>query len=312
MKKTRILSLCAKDSVFARGIANELGIKLTGVNSITFSKGEVKSYPLETVRGSNSFIISQYHNEESVNDQLMRILILSDSLVRASAEKIILVIPCLPYMRQDYRSRHREPISARLLADLFKTAGINHIVTFDLHGKTAEGFFKKIDSPGFTTILSSFLTNSIQFDFTNLIISTGDVGGTNRVKKLAEKLNLNFTVVYKTRNRNGGVDKMVLLGEVYDKDVLIFDDITDSGDTLIKATETLMLKGARSVSVAVTHLFNDPLLIEKLEKSIIAKIFTSDSIYHNKLPEKFMEISLIEKTTEMIKNITEGSSMDLT
>ncbi len=311
MKNTKLISLCVKGSTFAQGIADIFHVELTAVDSITFSKGEVKSYPLESVRGCNCFIIAQYHNEETVNDQIFRIFGLADALVRASADKIILVMPFLPYMRQDFRSLHREPILAKLFAELLKTSGINHVVTYDLHGKSAEGFFKKIDNPGFTTLLSTFFENENDFDVTNLIISTGDVGGSGRVKKLSLKLKLDFVVVDKTRNK-GQIEKMTLIGDVAGKDVLIFDDITDSGDTLIKATDILLLNGAKSVLVAVTHLFNDPNLIGKLQKSKITKVLTSDSIYHGILPEKFVEISLTEKTAEMIKNITEGSSIDFT
>jgi len=310
MKKTRLLSLCAPGSTFAESIAKSLVLNLIQVDSKTFSKGEVKSYPLESVRGCRCFIIAQYHNDENVNDQMMRIFILSDALKRASAKQIILVMPFLPYMRQDYRSKPREPITAKLVADLLKTAGVNHIVTYDLHGKSTEGFFKRIDNPGFTTLLSDYLKNDNTFNLSNLVISTGDTGGASRVDKLASKLNLDFVVVYKTRKSSGEVDKMSLLGDVSGKDVLIFDDMTDTGGTLVKATNTLLLHGAKSVSVAITHLFEEDELIKKLNDSNIKRVFVSDSIFHQNLPEKFTVISLIQKTSDMIKQISENKSID--
>lgn len=311
MKKTRLLSLCARGSAFADSIAKLLGIELIQVDSKTFSKGEVKSYPLESVRGCRCFIIAQYHNDEGVNDQMMRVFILSDALIRASAKQVILVMPFLPYMRQDYRSKPREPITAKLTADLLKKAGVDHIVTYDLHGKSSEGFFKRIDNPGFTTLLSDYFKNHNDFDLSNMVISTGDIGGSTRVSKLAGKMNLNFVVVYKTRKSNGEVDTMSLLGDVSGKDVLIFDDMTDTGGTLVKAAETLLAHGAKSVSVAITHLFEDIELITKLNDSNIKKIFCSDSIFHGELPGKFTEITLINKTSEMIKQISENRSIDL-
>ena len=311
MKKTRLLSLCAKGSAFANSIAESLGVEITQVDNKTFSKGEVKSYPLESVRGCRCFIVAQYHNDEGVNDQMMRIFILSDALIRASAKQVILVIPFLPYMRQDYRSKPREPITAKLTADLLEKAGVDHIITYDLHGKSAEGFFKRIDNPGFTTLLSDYLKNHNDFNLSNLVISTGDVGGTTRVSKLAGKMNLDFVVVYKTRKSNGEVDKMSLLGDVLGKDVLIFDDMTDTGGTLVKATDTLLSHGAKSVSVAVTHLFEYDELINKLDNSSIKQIFVSDSIFHKNLPEKFTEVSLIQKTSDMIRQISEDKSVDL-
>lgn len=311
MKKTRLLSLCATGSAFANSIAKSLEVEITQVDNKTFSKGEVKSHPLESVRGCRCFIIAQYHNDENVNDQTMRVFILADALIRASAKQVILVMPYLPYMRQDYRSKPREPITAKLLADLLEKAGVDHIVTYDLHGKSAEGFFKRIDNPGFTTLLSDYLRNHSDFNLSNLVISTGDVGGTTRVSKLADKLNLDFVVVYKTRKSTGEVDTMSLLGNVSGKDVLIFDDITDTGGTLVKATNTLLIHGAKSVSVAVTHLFEDDELIDKLNNSSIKEVFVSDSIFHKSLPEKFTEISLVGKTSEMIKQISENRSIDL-
>ena len=311
MKKTRLLSLCALESAFANSIAESIGIKLTSVDNKTFSKGEVKSYPLESVRGCRCFIIAQYHDDENVNSQIMRICVLTDALIRASAKQVILVVPFLPYMRQDYRSKPREPITAKLTAKLLKKAGIRHIITYDLHGKSTEGFFTRVDNPGFTTILSDHLKNLNDLNLSNLIISTGDTGGTTRVSKLAGKLDLDFVVVYKNRKSTNEIDKMSLLGDVLGKDVLVFDDITDTGGTLVKATDTLLEHGAKSVSVAVTHLFMDDELIRILSNSKIQRVFTSDSIFHKSLPEKFTEISLMEKTYNMIKQISKDQPVDL-
>jgi ribose-phosphate pyrophosphokinase len=310
MEKIRLLSLCAPSSTFANSIAKSIEVELTPVDNITFSKGEVKSYPLGSVRGCRCFIIAQY-NEENVNSQMMRIFILADALKRASAAQIILVVPFLPYMRQDYRSQPREPISAKLIAELLKTAGVNHIVTYDLHGKSAEGFFERIDNPGFTTLMSDYLKNHSNYDLSNLVISTGDEGGTTRVKKLARKLKIPFVVVSKTRKQNGEIDEIILLGNVTGKNVIIFDDITDTGGTLVETADILLENGAKSVSAAVTHLFKEKGLVRRLNNSNIKKVFTSDSMFHKNLPKKFIEISLIQKTSDMIKQISEDKPVDL-
>lgn len=308
--KIKIISLCCIDSSFASDIAQNLGIDLTPINSITFKQGEVKSFPEDTVRESTVFVLWQPHTEENINSQIMRVCILSNALQRASADKIILVAPFLPYMRQDYRSKHREPITAELIPRLLKESGIGHVVTYDLHAKQSEGFFEKVDNPGFTTILKKHF-DAKKYDTSNLVVSTADVGGGERVKKLAKKLEVPFVVIDKTRGQKKEVEEMMLLGEVNGKNVLLFDDMTDTGNTLIKAANLLKQKGAKKIMCGITHMFNDDTLIKNLDESIIDHVFTTDSMHRNTLPYKFEIISLANKTAEIIKNISEGNSVDL-
>lgn len=286
------------DKEFARKIAKKLDTALHIVESDTFSSGEVIAWPAQSVRSKYIFIVHQYNGP--VNDELTRVKSLISACRGASPEKIFLVSPFLPYMRQDYQSKPRQPITAKTItAKGLDSCGLNEIITVDLHSKQAVGFF---DTPvmhiGGSTLFTDYLKKQISTD--NLIIASADIGGAERAKKFADKLGTGMVFMHKTRPAIGQIGVMTLVGDVTGQDVIIVDDMTDTGNTISRAAEVLYENGALSVSACITHLLNKSQAIKTLGTSRLKKIFVTNSFTHKKLPNNFEVIDLSDKIAEVI------------
>ncbi|MDX1919540.1 MAG: ribose-phosphate pyrophosphokinase, partial [Candidatus Caenarcaniphilales bacterium] len=227
----------------AKEVALHLGTELGGINISPFSDGELYIKILESVRGDDVFIIQP--TSPSVNDNIMELLIIIDALKRASAERINVVMPYFGYARQDRKASGREPITAKLVADLLKTAGAHRVVTLDLHASQIMGFFN--------TLVDHLFANNVLVDYfenlglQDLVVVSPDVGGVSRARAFAKKLNqAPLAIVDKRRSysKRNTVEVFNVIGDVKDKTCVLVDDIVDTAGTMSKAAELLLEKGA--------------------------------------------------------------------
>ncbi len=243
----------------AEKVADELGIELLPVTAYDFANGEIYVRFNESVRGSDAFVLQSHTNP--INDWVMEQLIMVDALKRASAKRITVVAPFYPYARQDKKHRGREPISARLIADLYKTAGADRLMSVDLHAAQTQGFF---DGPEDHLWALPILTDSVRtrVDCTNLTVVSPDAGRIRVAEQWAEKLGgALLAFVHKTRdiNRPNQAVANRVVGEVEGRTCVLVDDLIDTGGTITEAVRVVLDAGAKDVIIAATHgVLSDP------------------------------------------------------
>jgi ribose-phosphate pyrophosphokinase len=261
----------------AQKIADELGSELVPTDARTFANGEIYARYDESVRGCDAFVIQSHTTP--INEWLMEQLVMVDALKRASAKRITVVAPFYPYARQDKKGRGREPISARLVADLFKVDGADGIMTVDLHAAQIQGFF---DGPvdhlfAMPVLLEHFRTT---LDTTNLTVVSPDMGRVRVADIWSDKLGSPLAIIHKRRDPlvPNNVTVHDIVGEVEGRVCLIVDDMIDTGRTIVKASEALKAAGALSVVVAATHaIFSDP-APEILQSEFIDSVVVTDTL----------------------------------
>lgn len=261
----------------AKQIADELGSELVPTDARTFANGELYARYDESVRGCDAFVVQSHTNP--INEWLMEQLIMVDALKRASAKRITVVAPFYPYARQDKKGRGREPISARLVADLFKAAGADRIMSVDLHAAQIQGFF---DGPvdhlfAMPVLLEHFRKN---LDNSNLTVVSPDMGRVRVADVWSDKLGSPLAIIHKRRDPlvPNKVTVHDIVGEVEGRVCLIVDDMIDTGRTIVKASEALKNAGALSVVVAATHaIFSDP-APEILQSDFIDQVVVTDTL----------------------------------
>jgi len=261
----------------AEQIADELGSDLVHTDARTFANGEIYARYDESVRGCDAFVIQSHTTP--INEWLMEQLIMVDALKRASAKRITVVAPFYPYARQDKKGRGREPISARLVADLFKVAGADRIMSVDLHAAQIQGFF---DGPvdhlfAMPVLLEHFRTT---LDTSNLTVVSPDMGRVRVADIWSQKLGSPLAIIHKRRDPlvPNKVSVHDIVGEVEGRVCLIVDDMIDTGRTIVKACEALKQAGALSVVVAATHgVFSDP-ATEILQSEFIDSVVVTDTL----------------------------------
>lgn len=234
----------------AREIANWLQLDLTKASVRRFADMEIFVEIQENVRGSDVFVIQS--TSFPVNDHLMELLIITDALRRASARRITAVIPYFGYARQDRKVGSRSPISAKLVANLITHAGVDRVMTLDLHAGQIQGFF---DIPTDNLYASPVMVRDIKerFDLTNVMVVSPDVGGVARARGLAKRINTPLAIVDKRRERAGESEVMNVIGDVAGYTCILIDDIVDSGGTLVNAADALLANGAKDVYAYLTH-----------------------------------------------------------
>jgi ribose-phosphate pyrophosphokinase len=276
-KKKLILISGRAHPQLALDIANELGTTLVPTDARTFANGEIYARFDESVRGTDAFVIQSHCSP--INEWLMEQLIMVDALKRASAKRITVVAPFYPYARQDKKGRGREPISARLIADLFKAAGADRIMSVDIHAAQIQGFF---DGPfdhlfAMPVLLEHFRT---QVDPATLTIVSPDMGRVRVADVWSDKLGAPLAIIHKRRDPlvPNQVSVHEIVGEVEGRVCLIVDDLIDTGRTIVKAAEALKNAGAAGVIVAATHaVFSDP-APEILQSEFIDKVVVTDTL----------------------------------
>ena len=259
----------------ADAVAAYLEIPLTDATVKTFADKEIFVELHENVRGEDVFILQS--TSFPANDNLMELLILTDALRRSSARRITAVIPYYGYARQDRRSTGRTPISAKLVANLITEAGVNRVITLDLHAAQIQGFF---DSPTDNLYAAPVITRDIQahYDTAKTMIVSPDVGGVARARAIAQRLGADLAIVDKRRPRAGVSEVMNIIGDVQGHDCILIDDIVDSGGTLVNAAEALLKAGATKVSAYITHGVLSEGAADRIAKSKLEELVVTDSI----------------------------------
>ncbi len=296
------------NQALAKKISEILGIEL-GKSSVTrFSDGEIQINIEESIRGSDVFIIQSISNP--VNEHLMELLIMIDALKRASANTINLVIPYYGYARQDRKARAREPITAKLVANLLEKAGANRVIALDLHAQQIQGFFNiPIDHLLGVPILGEYFLNK---KFDDIVIVSPDHGGVTRARKLADRLKAPIAIIDKRRPRPNVVEVMNIVGNIEGKTAILIDDIIDTAGTISLAANALVENGAKEVYACCTHPVLSGPAIERIQNSKIKELVVTDSILlpEEKRIDKIVELSVAPLISEAIKRIQENLSVD--
>lgn len=276
-KKKLILISGRAHPQLAEDIASELGTALLPTDTRTFANGEIYARFDESVRGTDAFVIQSHCSP--INEWLMEQLIMVDALKRASAKRITVVAPFYPYARQDKKGRGREPISARLIADLFAAAGADRIMSVDIHAAQIQGFF---DGPfdhlfAMPVLLEHFRA---QLDASELTVVSPDMGRVRVADVWSDKLGAPLAIIHKRRDPlvPNQVSVHEIVGDVEGRVCLLVDDLIDTGRTIVKAAEALKKSGAKGVVVAATHaVFSDP-ATEILQSDFIDKVVVTDTL----------------------------------
>ena len=256
------------------------------------------------------FIIQSTSNP--ANDNLMELLIMSDALRRSSAHRITAVMPYFGYARQDRRSKARTPISAKLVANLLTVAGIERVLTMDLHAAQIQGFF---DLPVDNLYAAPVFALDIRHNFRNLgeiTVVSPDVGGVARARELAERINADLAIVDKRRAGPGEVGSMTVIGEVAGRVCVIVDDIADTAGTLVKAAELLMAQGAKEVHAYITHGVLSGPAVERIQASSMKSLVITDTIEPTEAARKARNIRIVPVAplfAQAILNIANGTSV---
>ncbi|MFK5676635.1 MULTISPECIES: ribose-phosphate diphosphokinase [unclassified Ligilactobacillus] len=292
----------------AQKIADAMGIPLGKTSVDRFSDGEIRINIEESVRGDEIFIVQS--TSAPVNDNLMELLIMIDALRRASAATINVVIPYYGYARQDRKVRSREPITAKLVADMIEKAGANRVIALDLHAAQIQGFF---DIPvdhlmGAPLLADYFLTNNLDKD---AVVVSPDHGGVSRARKLAEFLKAPIAIIDKRRPRANVAEVMNIIGSVKGKRCILIDDMIDTAGTITLASQALMDAGATDVYACATHPVLSGPAIERIENSPIKQLVVTDSIQlpEEKQIDKLIQVSVGPLIGDAISRIHENESV---
>ena len=293
----------------SRNIARQLKLKLVNTNIKSFADGEVYVEINENIRGNSVFVIQS--TSTPANDNLMELLLCIDALRRSSAKNITAVIPYFGYARQDRKVVPRTSISAKLVSNLITNAGASRIVTVDLHSGQIQGFFDiPVDNLFTTPLFARYIKKNLKNK--NLICISPDVGGVQRTRGLATKINVDLAIIDKRRLQPGKSQVMRIIGNVQNKECIIVDDIIDSGGTIVNAVDALIKEGAKSVYVFVTHAVLSGEAINKIKKSKINKLIITDSIDNTKKIKnvsKIQVLSIAPLMAEAIKRISNSTSV---
>jgi len=293
----------------SRNIARQLKLKLVNTNIKSFADGEVYVEINENIRGNSVFVIQS--TSTPANDNLMELLLCIDALRRSSAKNITAVIPYFGYARQDRKVVPRTSISAKLVSNLITNAGASRIVTVDLHSGQIQGFFDiPVDNLFTTPLFARYIKKNLKNK--NLICVSPDVGGVQRTRGLATKIDVDLAIIDKRRLQPGKSQVMRIIGNVQNKECIIVDDIIDSGGTIVNAVDALIREGAKSVYVFVTHAVLSGEAINKIKKSKINKLIITDSIDNTKKIKnvsKIQVLSIAPLMAEAIKRISNSTSV---
>ena len=288
----------------ANKIANAFGVELNKCSIIEFSDGEFEPSFDETVRGADVFLIQ---STTPPSDNLMELLLMIDAAKRASAANIIAVMPYFGYARQDKKGKPRVPIGAKLVANLLSAAGVDRIMTMDLHADQIQGFFEvPVDHLYASELFIEDITN---LNLPNLIIASPDMGGSKRANAYAKILNSGVVICYKERKQANVIGEMKILGDVNGKDVIIIDDMVDTGGTLTKAADLMMESGATSVRAYCTHGILSGTAYKRLNDSSIAELVITNTIPKTHNSSKVREISVADFFAQTITSVVKNESI---
>ncbi|MDQ1680059.1 MAG: ribose-phosphate pyrophosphokinae [Frankiaceae bacterium] len=310
-RKTLMLFSGRAHPELAEAIADELGTELTPVTIHDFANGEIYFRSKESVRGSDAFVIQSH--AAPINEWLMEQLLMVDSLKRASAKRITVVMPFWGYARQDKKHRGREPISARLIADLFKTAGANRIMTVDLHTAQIQGFF---DGPVDHLFAQPLLTDYVdsKYDTSEVTVVAPDSGRVRVAERWTDRLGgCPLAFIHKTRDPNvpNQVVANRVIGDVEGRTCVIVDDMIDTAGTIAKAADVLFAAGAREVVVAATHAILSGPAVDRLKNSRITEVVVTNTlpVSDEKLFDKLTVLSIAPMIARAIREVFDDGSV---
>ena len=296
------------NSKLCKDIARQLKLKLVNTNIKRFADGEVYVEINENIRGNSIFVVQSTSNP--ANDNLMELLICIDALRRSSAKSITAVIPYFGYARQDRKVVPRTAISAKLVSNLITNAGANRILSVDLHAGQIQGFFDiPVDNLFATPIFARHIK---KIKLNNLVCVSPDVGGVERTRALSRRINSSIAIIDKRRPAPGKSEVMNIVGNVVNKNCVIVDDIIDSGGTIVNAAKALKDKGAKDIYVFITHAVLSGEAVNKIQKSQIKKLITTDTIDNSKKIKKSKKIEIISiapMISEAMKRISNSTSV---
>lgn len=286
-------------------IAKCFGIEPGNVIVSEFSDGEFQPSFEETVRGQDVFIVQ---STMPPADNLMELLLMVDAAKRASARKIIAVIPYFGFARQDRKDKPRVAIGAKLVANMLMAAGVNRLMTMDLHADQIQGFFEvPVDHLYASTIFFPEVQKIA--DQGNMVMAAPDVGGAKRANSYAKKLDVGLALCHKQRKKANVISEMTVIGEVKGKDVVIVDDMCDTAGTLTKAADLFMDRGAKSVRAFCTHAVLSGPAYDRIEKSKITELIVTDTIPLKQDSSKIRIVSCAELFGDVIKKLVHNESI---
>ncbi|MFV4960523.1 ribose-phosphate diphosphokinase [Lactobacillus delbrueckii subsp. allosunkii] len=292
----------------AEKIAKQMGLKLSTSSVVRFSDGEIQVDIDDSVRGKDVFLIQS--TSAPVNDNLMELLIMIDAVRRASAASVNIVLPYYGYARQDRKTRAREPITAKLVADMIQAAGADRVLSLDLHAPQIQGFFDiPVDNlMGAPLLADYFLSNHLEED---AVVVSPDHGGVTRARKLAEFLGTSIAIVDKRRPKANVAETMNIIGDVKGKRAILIDDMIDTAGTITLAAQALKDAGATEVYACATHAVLSGPAVDRLNNSVIKSLVLTDSIQQpaEKNLDKMILVSVGPLMGDAIKLIMEHKAM---
>ncbi|KSU57826.1 ribose-phosphate pyrophosphokinase [[Bacillus] enclensis] len=306
--KLKIFSLNSNHEL-AKEIADEVGLELGKSSVKRFSDGEIQINIEESIRGCDVFVIQS--TSQPVNENLMELLIMVDALKRASAKTITIVMPYYGYARQDRKARAREPITAKLVANLLETAGATRVITLDLHAPQIQGFFDiLIDHLMGVPILAEYFQEK-GFKNEDIVIVSPDHGGVTRARKLAERLKAPIAIIDKRRPKPNVAEVMNIVGNIDGKVAILIDDIIDTAGTITLAANALVENGAKEVFACCTHPVLSGPAIERIENSNIKELVVLNTIQlpEEKMIGKIKQLSVAKLISEAIIRVYEQKSV---
>ena len=291
---------------FAAEVCRTLDVPLSKAEIKRFSDGEINVQISESVRGRDVFIIQS--TGAPSNDNLMELLIMTDALRRSSASSITAVVPYFGYARQDRKAAPRVPITAKLVADMFETAGIDRVVTIDLHAGQIQGFFDiPVDNLYGSIIFQEYVRSK---NLPNPVIASPDIGGVARARYFAEKLGLEMVIVDKRREKANESEVMNIIGDVVGKDIIMIDDMVDTAGTMVKAAAALKKNGATSVMACATHGVLSGKAYDNINNGQLDELVVSNTLELNFKSDKIKVLSVAPLFAEVIRRVYHNESVN--
>ncbi len=290
--------------VLADQIATKFGATLGDVKVTEFSDGEFQPSFEETVRGQDVFIVQ---STMPPTENIFELLLMVDAAKRASARKIIAVIPYFGFARQDRKDKPRVAIGAKLIANMLMAAGVDRVMTMDLHADQIQGFFEVPVDHLFASTL--FFNEMKALDNGNLIMAAPDAGGAKRANAYAKKLDTGLAICHKHRKKANEVSEMTVIGDVAGKDVILIDDMCDTAGTLTKAAELFIEKGAKSVRAFCTHAVLSGPALERINNSKLTELIVTDTIPLKEKSDKIRVITVADLFADVIDRLVKNESI---
>jgi ribose-phosphate pyrophosphokinase len=294
----------SKSQYLAEKICASLGVPLGKMNIQHYADGEFSVSYEESIRGDVVYLIQSTFPS---SDNLMELLLMVDAAKRASAAKVIAVVPYFGWARQDRKDKPRVSIGAKLIADLMSAAGVERLITMDLHADQIQGFFNvPVDHLYASTIFVPYIKS---LNLENIVIAAPDVGGSKRANTYSKYLDVPMVLCHKTRERANVIAEMKVIGDVKGKNVVLIDDIVDTAGTLTKAATIMMEEGALSVRAIASHsVMSDP-ATNRVEESALTELIMTDSIPYNKESTKVKILSIADMFADTIERVFDHRSI---